>query len=75
MDLMGVIRGIFATISGRIAAMRRLSRFTCGDCEFSDRCDLPPSENCVLRQDQIARGDWKVRRQAKAFMQDSRWVQ
>ncbi len=74
MNAIGIVRGIFAKVSDRIAAMQRLSRFTCGDCEFSDRCDLPPSENCILRQDQIARGDWKARRQARQFMHDSRWA-
>lgn len=74
MSLMGVVSGLFAKLAARIATGRRLSRFTCGDCEFSDRCDLPPTAKCLLREEQIVRGHWKMRRQARAFFQDQQWT-
>jgi len=49
-------------LAGLGAALRRRSEFTCGDCERSDRCGSPPSETCVIRAAQIARGDWKRKR-------------
>jgi len=66
------IRGIFAQIS--IATIRRRSAFNCGDCERSDRCGLPPSDTCMIRAEQIARGDWKARRRAKALRETARWI-
>jgi hypothetical protein len=54
--------------------MRRESDFTCGDCERSDRCGLPPSDTCIVRAEQIARGDWKIGTRAEALIQTVRWV-
>jgi hypothetical protein len=65
--------GIFARVASRIATMRRVSDFTCGDCERSDRCGLPPSDTCIVRAEQIARGDWKVRRRTKALLENEGW--
>jgi hypothetical protein len=60
------IRGIFRKLVTAVAARRRLSAFNCGDCARSDQCGLPPSDDCVVRLVQIARGDdWKARRRAK----------
>ena len=69
MGLSNAIRDIFTEVSNRIVAMRRQSDFTCGDCERSDRCGLPPSDTCIARAEQIARGDWKLRRRAKVLLQ------
>jgi hypothetical protein len=66
--------GIFARAASRIATMRRVADFTCGDCERSNRCGLAPSDTCIVRAEQIARGDWKVRRRAKALMETVRWI-
>jgi len=63
------IQGAFARIASTVAALRRRSDFNCGDCERSDRCDLPPSDRCIFRTAQIARGDWKIKRRAKALSQ------
>ncbi len=57
--------GLFARISAAMAMLRRQSEFTCGDCEHAESCGLPPSEDCVIRAAQLARGDWKLRRQAR----------
>jgi len=49
------IRTVFSAIAVRIAASRRASGFTCGDCDRNERCGLPPDENCVVKASQIAR--------------------
>ena len=59
--------GLFARIAAAIAMLRRQNEFTCGDCERSASCGLPPSEHCVIKAAQLARGDWKLRRQAQAL--------
>lgn len=51
------------------AALRRRSEFTCGDCERSDRCGSSPSETCIIRAAQIARGDWERKRQLGTLAQ------
>jgi hypothetical protein len=58
---------VFAKFADTLAALRRRSGFTCGDCERSDRCGLPPSDRCIVRAEQIVRGDWKIKRRAKAL--------
>jgi len=65
---------VFAGLFSRIAAKRFESGFTCGDCERADRCGLPPSDTCVFRAEQIARGDWKARRRAKVLLQNAGWM-
>lgn len=52
------IQDVFAGFAGTVAALRRRPEFTCGDCERSDRCGLPPSDHCIVKAAQIARGDW-----------------
>jgi hypothetical protein len=47
---------LFNSIAERIAASRRASEFTCGDCERNARCGKPPHDDCVVRAAQIARG-------------------
>jgi hypothetical protein len=74
MSVTSAVRGIVATFADRIAAMRRTSEFTCGDCERSDRCGLPPSDTCIIRAEQMARGDWKTRRRAEALRRTVSWV-
>ena len=74
MPLSDAIRGISAKISDRIAARRRLSGFTCGDCDRLRRCNLDPDENCIARQEQIARGDWKAKRRARALLYETRLI-
>ena len=58
------IQGLLAKFA-KLVALRPGSDFTCGDCERSDRCGLPPSKTCIVRAEQIARGDWKAKRRAK----------
>lgn len=60
-------RGLFARLTAVLATLRRQNDFSCGDCERSDHCNLPPSDDCVIRAAQLARGDWKLRREARAL--------
>ncbi len=64
---MGVTNSIQALLANfaKLVALRSSWDFTCGDCERSNRCGLPPSKTCIVRADQIARGDWKAKRRAK----------
>lgn len=73
MSVINYIRGIAARVSSGIATMRYRSDFTCGDCERLRRCGLPPNGACVFRAEQIVRGDWKVRKRAKALLENARW--
>lgn len=59
--------GLFTRIGAVLAMLRRQNEFTCGDCERRESCGLPPSEDCVIRAAQIARGDWKLRQQARVL--------
>lgn len=60
--------GILARLSGVLSRrLRRQPEFTCSDCERWERCGLPPDVACVVRAAQLERGDWKLRRQARAL--------
>jgi hypothetical protein len=52
-----------------VAALRRRPEFTCGDCERSERCGLPPSDRCIVKAAQIGRGDWTGKRHATTLRQ------
>ncbi len=52
-------------LANLIAALRTPEEFTCGDCERSEQCGLPPSETCIFKAAQLADGRWKARRRAK----------
>ncbi len=58
------LRNAFAAFSKFLVTQRRLSAFTCGDCERWERCGLPPDEKCAYRVEQVARGDYLERRRA-----------
>jgi hypothetical protein len=63
------IQSVFAKFASTVAALRRRPEFTCGDCERSDRCGLPPSDRCIVRAAQIARGDWTRKGHATTLRQ------
>ena len=67
MGMTNSIQGVLAKLA-KLVAPRRDSNFTCGDCERSDRCSLPPSKTCIARAAQIARGEWKAKRRAKIMI-------
>jgi len=70
----GAFRRIVARAASKIARTRRQSDFTCGDCEQWRRCDLPPSDRCIARVEQIASANWKARRRARALIQGMPWA-
>jgi hypothetical protein len=63
------IRGVFARFARTVVALRQRPDFNCGDCERSDRCGLPPSDRCVVKAAQIARGDWNKKYRGTALGQ------
>ncbi len=63
------IRDVFAWLTRTVVALRRAREFTCGDCERSDRCGLPPSDRCIVKAAQIARGDWTRKGHATTLRQ------
>ena len=65
--MMDSIGKIVARLAGSIAARRRRTVFTCGDCERTDRCGLPPSEGCLFRIEQMSREDHDLTRRVKAL--------
>ena len=68
MPTFALVRKIAAMIAADRETTRRLSRFTCGDCEQSERCGLPPDDGCVIRAMHIARdGDQRARRPRAAY--------
>jgi hypothetical protein len=65
MQVLDGIRAIFTTVADKIAASRRASEFTCGECERNDRCGLPPHGDCAVKAAQLARdGDYRAREPA-----------
>lgn len=63
------IQDVFARFARTVAALRRRPEFTCSDCERSERCGLSPSDHCIVRAAQIARGDWTKKRGATTLRQ------
>ena len=59
--------GILAHLSGVRSWLFREPEFTCSDCTQWKRCGLPPNDACVVRAAQLERGDWKLRRRARAL--------
>ncbi len=67
-------KNAFAAFGKFLTTRRRLSSFTCGDCERWERCGLPPDEKCPYRVEQMARGDWVDRRRAARIEATSPYV-
>jgi hypothetical protein len=63
------IQDVFARLARIVAAPRRRPEFTCGDCDRSDRCGLPPGDRCIVKAAQMARGDWTRKRHATTLRQ------
>lgn len=67
MRAVNAVHAFFAAFATAMAALRRHSEFVCADCERRSRCGLPPGDTCIVRAAQIARGDWKLKRRARAL--------
>jgi hypothetical protein len=62
-----LVRDLVNKLVSTLRSLRQPAEFVCSDCERWDRCGMPSSDECVFKAEQIARGDWKMRRLAKAF--------
>lgn len=58
---------LLSRLTGFFTPQPRQSDFTCADCDRSESCGQPPSDTCVVAAAQKERGDWKLRRQARAL--------
>jgi hypothetical protein len=71
MRALDAFHAIMDKLAAPLARARRRSDFVCEDCERWAQCGLPPSEECVFRAEQIARGDWKSKRQMRDLIRMS----
>ena len=62
-----LVRDLVNKLASTLRSLREPAEFVCSDCERWDRCGMLSSDECVFKAEQIARGDWKMRRLAKAF--------
>jgi len=62
-----VIADIVHKTASMLGSLFQPGEFTCGDCERWDRCGMPSSDDCLFRAEQIARGDWQMKRLRKAL--------
>jgi hypothetical protein len=67
-----VIRKILGELASKLASSEPVD-FVCADCERWARCGLASSDDCVFRAEQIARGDWQMRRRVKALSLAMGW--
>jgi hypothetical protein len=63
-------RQVLAKLAGAIAGPPPLSGFICGECERWRSCGLPPSNNCPVMLEQIAREDHDAHRYARRVCYD-----
>ena len=56
--MLALIRLLSAKVARYVTTQRRLSKFSCGDCDRWQHCGLPPDAVCVARAAQSARSDW-----------------
>jgi hypothetical protein len=77
MRALNLIQRSLGIAASMVSTMRRSREFTCGDCEQSDRCSLPPSDDCAVRAAQIARDPTGRERRLKARAEKlklERWI-
>jgi hypothetical protein len=58
---------ILARVGRFLARVARGPQFSCADCERWERCGLPPTETCLIKAAQLARGDWEPHRRYRAL--------
>ena len=71
MPIINSIRNGLERLAALRVALKRQSEFSCSDCERWQQCGLPPKADCIERVAQMERGDWKVRRDARALLYTS----
>jgi len=58
------LKALISGIRGRLAAVRKKELLYCSECERSERCGLPPSDDCVYKLEQIERNRGRPPRRA-----------
>ena len=59
-----VVREVCTSLAGLAALRRRSTAFVCGDCDRWQRCGLLPSDRCIVKAAQLARGGKPIKRLA-----------
>jgi hypothetical protein len=67
------VRDSIAKLVSTLQSVRRRTEFVCGDCERWTQCSMPSSDNCIFKTEQIARGDWQMKRLSKALSLAMGW--
>ena len=67
------IADIVHKAAGTLWSLRQPVEFACSDCERWARCNLPSSDDCIFKAEQIARGDWQMKRLTKALSLAMGW--
>ena len=68
---------VMARIGRRFLQSISSTKFTCGDCERSDRCGRPPTADCAIKLAQIERDPtgYELRMKARAaFLKSGYWA-
>ena len=65
MDAAPFVRDLVKRLGSTVSSLRQSAEFVCGDCERWARCGMPSSDNCIFKAEQIARGDWQMKRLSK----------
>jgi len=68
-----VIADIVHKAASALWSLRQPVEFTCSDCELWARCNIPSSDDCTFKAEQIARGDWQTKRLTKALSLAMGW--
>jgi len=68
-----VFRHILHKIASTLGSLQQPIEFTCGDCERWARCGMPSSDDCIFKAEQIARGDFQMKRLTKALSLTMGW--
>ena len=58
MHVLDSVKRLCPRLTNLIAKSRWHSDFVCGECERWERCGRPPSDDCIVRAEQIARNRW-----------------
>jgi hypothetical protein len=67
MDVAPFVRDLIKRLGSTVRSLRQPSEFVCGDCDRWARCGMPSSDNCIFKAEQVARGDWQMKRLSKAL--------
>jgi len=68
-----LVRDLVNKLASTLRSLRQPAEFVCGDCERWARCGMPSSDNCIFKAEQIARGDWQMKRLSKALSLAMGW--